>query len=162
VKWLCICWSLCKIIKDARYMYWNLKNTHNWDVLVYDYILFIYMTAKDSSMFHNGLQLLTGVSGITGIPHRESLTYVFTWISPHLPSVFEACLLSLRLGCSDSKLSAWSISRPYPVVTMERKKGFHDTRDGEWVIFLSVRGEEVLTGYRGPVNMQCRVHQESI
>ena len=51
---------------------------------------------------------------------------------------------------------------PHPVVTMERKKGFHDTRDGEWVVFLSVRGEEVLTGCRRPVNMQCRVHQESI
>jgi hypothetical protein len=30
---------------------------------------------------------------------------------------------------------------PHPVVTMERKKGFHDTQDGEWVIFLSVRGK---------------------
>ena len=39
---------------------------------------------------------------------------------------------------------------PHPVMTMERKEGFHDARDGECVIFLSDRGGQVLTGCRRP------------
>jgi hypothetical protein len=51
---------------------------------------------------------------------------------------------------------------PYPVVTIDGKERFHDTRDGEGVIFLSLRGEGVLTGCWKPANMQCQVHQKSI
>jgi hypothetical protein len=38
---------------------------------------------------------------------------------------------------------------PHPVMTMEIKEGFHDTRDGEWVIFFSVRGRRGVNRGRG-------------
>lgn len=79
--------------------------------------------------------VMTSTPRITGVSvHLDTSKPTTTYRSSRLACchrVADASALSLVLETPEV---------PRPVLTMERKDGFHDTRDGEWVTFFSVRG----------------------